>query len=171
MPKTGIFTETESVMEMITEVSELEYELDRNKPMPSKNHALVQSNLTFELRLRYNNQYSFPTEISLDIPIKGAVPDVAIYPKMVFDSFNDESKMAQMPICAIEIISASQFESDMIKKAARYFEAGVQSYWLVDPVFKLIHVFSGPVACKTFTEGTLRDEVADITLELGPIFG
>ncbi|MFZ4646558.1 MAG: Uma2 family endonuclease [Gemmataceae bacterium] len=159
-------------METIVETPELtEYELDRDKPMPSKNHALVQSRLVFALSLEYRHLYDFPTEISLDTPGKGSVPDVAIYPKLTFDSFNDESKMTQMPLCAIEIISASQYEGDMVKKAARYFQAGVKSYWLVNPIFKLVHVFSGPTTYRTFTEGTVTDAAVGISLDMGPIFG
>jgi len=159
-------------METIVETPELtEYELDRGKPMPSKNHALVQSRFAFALTLHCGQNYDFPTEISLDTPGKGAVPDVAIYPKMVFDAFNDETKMTDMPLCAIEIISASQYEGDMVKKAARYFQAGVKSYWLVNPIFKLIHVFSSATTCRTFTEGVVTDEVVGVSLDMGPIFG
>jgi hypothetical protein len=34
-----------------------EYEIERGKPMPSKNHAIVQSNLLFHLRLHFGNVF------------------------------------------------------------------------------------------------------------------
>jgi len=37
-------------MELLAEREISQYELERNKPMPSLNHSIVQSNLIFELK-------------------------------------------------------------------------------------------------------------------------
>lgn len=53
-----------------------DYEIERNKPMPSLNHAIIQGNLLFQLNLKYQIKYSIlpesgPREISArPCPIK-----------------------------------------------------------------------------------------------------
>ena len=41
-----------------------EYEIERNKPMPSLNHSAIQINLGAELRNWYKNQYRLVSERS-----------------------------------------------------------------------------------------------------------
>lgn len=75
-------------MEAVVEVSE--YEAERGKPMPSKNHSIIQSNLIFELKLHYRDTYRFLSEISLENP--RTVLDIGIFPPMDFDPLHDETK-------------------------------------------------------------------------------
>lgn len=149
---------------------ELTYEQERGKPMPSKNHAIVQMNLGFELRKRYDDRYSILSELSLELPDHPAVPDLAIFPKLTFDPLNDEVRMTQMPLGVVEIISPSQGQEELIEKARRYFAAGVQSYWLVNPAFRIVHVTHDARSFRTVTEGVLRDEVLGVEVELGAVF-
>ncbi len=164
-------------MELLTEplVEERElslYELERNKPMPSLNHALVQSNLIFELKTLYRNNYSFPSEIEISMPQKpNCVPDIAIYSKIQFDHLHDIIKMKEMPITAIEIVSSSQSNDDILDKFERYFLAGVQSCWLVMPSFQAISVYSGIGKYQFFNNDmTLTDPTTGIELSLNEIF-
>lgn len=71
------------------------YEIERNNPVPSLNHAIIQGNLIFELMLRYKERYSFPSELSLDLAEWPTVPDLAIYPKMKIDLQNDVVAMTE----------------------------------------------------------------------------
>ena len=41
-------------MEAVLTLSE--YEIERNKPLPSKNHSFIQLNLGSELRAKYKNK-------------------------------------------------------------------------------------------------------------------
>lgn len=158
-------------MEAITEELS-EYERDRGKPMPSKNHAIIQSRLAGQLDVHYGETYTIMTEVKLDIPNteSNAVPDVAIYPVMAFDPLQDEMKMAQMPLGVIEILSPTQTDFELLEKIEKYFNAGVKSCWLVIPTFRLISVFSDRQTSKTFIEGQLHDPVLNITLDLGRVF-
>jgi len=155
-------------MEAVIELSP--YEQERNKPMPSKNHAILQNRIGFELTLHYENQYTVLSEVKLNTPPVDMVPDVAIYPLMEFDSLQDETKMDDMPLGAIEIISPSQGDQELVDKIARYFDFGVKSCWLVQPTFRIITVFSTKTTFKTFIEGELHDLVLDIRLDLKRIF-
>lgn len=123
-------------MEVVAALSE--YEAERGKPMPSKNHSIVQSNLIFELKLHYRSTYSFLSEISLETP--RLVPDVAIFPPMTFDPLHDQTRLNQVPVGVIEILSPTQTQEELVEKAQLYFDAGVQSYWLVNPIFRIVHI-------------------------------
>ena len=55
--------------------------------------------------------------------------------------------------------------------AKNYFEAGIQSYWLVLPDLKTIFVFDQPGEYEVYSKKQqLVDKVLDIQLELSDIF-
>ncbi len=76
--------------------------------MPSKNHGLVQGNMTGELYVSYRKTHSFPTELTLLFDEKEYVPDICIYPKMQYDSKTDEIRVTEPPLTAVEILSPRQ---------------------------------------------------------------
>lgn len=155
-------------MEAIIDRSE--YEQERGKPMPSKNHSILQSRLSFELTLHYQETYSFLPEVKLNTPPVDMVPDIAIYPLIEFDSLHDETKMDEMPLGAIEIISPSQGDQELVDKISRYFDFGVKSCWIVQPTFRIVTVFSDKNTFRPFIEGELNDPVLNIQLDLKRIF-
>ena len=60
-----------------------QYELERNKPMPSFNHSLVQARISSYLLVNYEDKFTSLPEISLQLPkVEAAVLDIAIYPKL-----------------------------------------------------------------------------------------
>ncbi len=148
------------------------YELDRNKPMPSLNHSIVQANTIFELQLNYRNQYRMVSELKLAMPDgpPDTVPDICIFPQIAFDPLGDKVRMKQMPLCAIEILSASQTDEELTEKIDRYFRVGIKSCWLVIPMLKIVSVFSDASTQKTFLNGDLHDEVLDIRVDLNKVF-
>ncbi|AUD03420.1 Uma2 family endonuclease [Spirosoma pollinicola] len=156
-------------MEAVTEQSA--YEQERGKPMPSKVHAYVQSNIIFELKSRYKDRFTFLSEISLDLNGWWSVPDLAIYPKMAIDVRQDEIRITTPPLCAIEIISPMQSLQELVDKSKAYFEHGAQSCWLVLPGLRSIYVFSSFDDFKTFTHtDTLLDDTLKISIPLAEVF-
>jgi Uma2 family endonuclease len=150
-----------------------QYELERGKPMPSKNHAIIQSRLIIAFAQLAGDRYTILSEITIDLPAGGVVPDIALYPPTPYEAFNDEVEMTTPPLCAIEIISPSQSNQQFIKKAENYFKAGTRSCWIVDPVFRQIHVFDSAEHYQTFQAGReelLIDSVMDIRLSLTDLF-
>lgn len=148
-----------------------EYELERNKPMPSLNHSAIQINLGAELRNRYKDRYRLVSEISLDLADWSSVPDICIYPKMPLDLRQDVITMKEPPLCAIEIISPTQSVDELRAKAVKYFEHGVRSCWIVIPTFANIYVFSSPDEYEIYrAPGDLRDAVLEISLPLKEVF-
>jgi Uma2 family endonuclease len=163
----------ELLVESIAEEKELsQYEIERNKPMPSRNHSIVQSTLSMELGMRYRKEYSFFSELNITMPTRpDTVPDIAIYPKMKIDFLHDVISMEEMPLTVIEIISSSQSNDDILAKFERYFFAGVQSCWLVQPSMKAIYVYSQIGKYQFFNdEMTLIDKLTGIELPLNEVF-
>ncbi|MBO0940034.1 Uma2 family endonuclease [Fibrella sp. HMF5335] len=160
---------------VIEEISD--YERERGKPAPSLNHTYVQSNLLFELHMKYRGSYSILPELDL-LMADGSImiPDIAIYHKLPVDFLHDIQSMTTMPLTAVEIISpshrnADQSNDDILAKFERYFAAGVKSCWLVIPSFKAISVYSAPGTYQFFMhDSTLSDPATGIELPLAEVF-
>ena len=149
-----------------------EYELERGKPMPSKNHAMVQGNLLLAIQPRYP-QYRLLPELSLDLPIRDHVPDVAIYlqSQIAFTPGADETKVSTVPLGMIEIMSPTQNFSEFHQKRREYFKAGTKSYWLILPDLLTVYVYHDPEDYDIFTrKDKLIDRQLEIELDLGEIF-
>lgn len=156
---------------MTSELALSEYEIERNKPMPSLNHSILESNLNFLLNLHYRDQYRIASELSLDLAEWPSVPDISILPKMPLDLKNDVSSFNEPPLGVIKIISPSQSLNDLVIKADKYFDHGVKSCWLVLPTLGNIYVFSTPDNYQIFRKNeVLKDEVLAISLPLDQVF-
>ncbi len=155
---------------IIDDVSE--YERERGKPMPTLNHAYLQTNLLVELKTRYRQQYTVLSELNITMPQRpDTVPDIAIYPKLTIDFLHDITSMTQMPLTVVEIVSPSQGDAEIIAKFERYFNAGVQSCWLVLPTLKAVAVYSAIGKYQFFPDNTtLTDVVTGIELPLNDVF-
>lgn len=149
-----------------------DYELERGKPMPSKNHGIIQGNLYFLLRTSYSKLYTLIPEVKVAGTLKDVVPDLAIYDRSVkFTPREDEIKMTEAPLCAIEILSPTQSLSELVAKSKQFFELGTKSYWLVIPDLLTIHILEASGKHTVFVEQqTLRDEGLNIQIELKEIF-
>jgi Uma2 family endonuclease len=149
-----------------------DYEIERNKPMPTLIHGIVQANIGFELKTAYRQKYLIASEVTLDTLPKGSTPDLIILPNQKVNLSGEvPAKYAIHPLATIEIQSASQSLDEMVNKSLIYFEFGVKSCWIVQPRIKAIIVFSGPDEYKFFHhDDVLKDSVLDIELDLQNIF-
>ncbi len=163
-------TEIEEVATIATETKSA-YEIERNKPMPSKNHAIVQTNLVVQLAIKYPKKFRALSEISIVVEDKERVPDIGIFKKLVYTPGNDDIRVSETPIGVIEILSPTQALGDLVTKSVKYFDAGIQSYWLVLPDLKTIFVFDQPEEYEVYSKKQqLIDKVLDIKLELVDVF-
>ena len=149
-----------------------DYERERGKPMPSKNHSTVQLRIIKAL-LRYEAEFTIQPELSLDLDGGPFVPDISVFPKRSSppDWLHDEVRVEEPPLLAIEILSPSQAIQDLTDKFEAYFAAGVKACWLVQPVLKTIAVFASPTDYRVHTEGTIKDPATGIEVALEEIFG
>lgn len=148
-----------------------DYEIERNKPMPDKNHAFIQGNFLFFIRLKYGDRFRVLPEINLDLPIRERVPDVAIYPPMDFIPDENELRMKEIPLGVIEVLSAKQDLAELMVKRAEYFAAGVQTYWLALPALRTVYVFYSPEEYDIYSgKDIMHDKKLGIALDLTEIF-
>ena len=154
------------------EITELlaEYETERQKSMPSKNHSKLQARLSFCLLRAYENTFDIHSELSLELSTGRVNPDIAIYPAQKSDWIEDEIIVKEVPLAVIEILSPTQGIQDLIDKREIYFGAGVKSYWIVQPVFQMIHVFYSKDDYQSFLKGDVIDTALDISIPLSEVF-
>lgn len=139
--------------------------------MPNTVHSVVQADIAFNLKLKCGKKFTIGTELTLDMQPNPLTPDVVVMEKRLVNYQDDTPRESQPPIVAIEIISPSQGYSIFKEKIARYFNFGVQSFWLVEPYFKNIRVFSAPGKFKNFEEGEiLLDPTIGVEIPLQEIF-
>lgn len=169
---------TETVLVQLNELdTESQDTPEEATDMGSFNHSSIQANLAFLLKRL--GQYRVAIELTLDVSsaqldhlqIKDELkPDVCLYPKRELSRPFDILKMTEMPQLAIEILSPRQATEDILRKFAAYFQLGVQSCWLVDPVTENVVVYTALEQRKTVSEGDVVDPVLGIQLPIAEIF-
>ena len=148
-----------------------QYEVERNKPMPSKHHSLIQGNLNAMLYINCKDYRVLP-ELSVIINGNTKVPDIAIYRKEEFDLTHEEIKVKQVPLATIEILSPTQNITELLEKSKDYFDAGVKSYWLIVPPLKMAFVFhqTGSYTASFEKNDILKDKILNVEFSLSEIF-
>jgi Uma2 family endonuclease len=145
------------------------YERERGKPMPSKAHGYIQTNLSVVLA-EYRDQYTTFSELTLELDGRELTPDLAVYPKTEVDLVHDEVRVTDSPLLAVEIASPTQNVQDLIEKIEFLLDAGVQSCWLVQPPLRTVTVFPGNMDSTTVSSGSVTDPVLDVDVSLNAIF-
>ncbi len=119
----------------------LDTELPETKhdEMPSLNHSYICSRILRQLF--QHDSIEALTELTIDID-NGLTPDICVYPaESINPNFSrDIAKVQQMPILAIEVISASQNIQDILEKAERMVKEGVKAVWTIEPYTRSIFV-------------------------------
>ena len=159
-------------MELLIEKESSRYELERGKPVPNAVHGAIQANLSFELKLRYRDQYRIISETSLATQPDGTTPDVVVYPAdITLDYEAEPAKRSDPPLVCIEIQSPSQSNDEMVAKTHLYFDFGVKSCWVVLPVLRAVMVFDRPGHYHFFNfDDVLSDPNTGLELPLEVIF-
>jgi len=147
------------------------YETERDKPMPSLNHAILQRRLVVKLDVAYGSTYEILPEINIDVIDRGRVPDIAITSLLGFNPTSDTIQLKEAPLGVIEILSPKQHLRDLVEKSVDYFKIGIKSYWLVLPELRSIYIAHQPEDFEVFTwKDVLKDDVLNIEINLKEIF-
>ncbi len=146
------------------------YERERGKPRPSFNHSKLQARLSQQLLNQYEDQYDVLSELSLEVPNPLYVPDLCLFPAEPSNWREDEVKVSEVPLTVIEIISPSQTDTELTEKSKAYFAAGVNSYWLVQPVLRTIFVLLPTGDELVFHNNLLTDPTNGISIDLKKVF-
>jgi len=148
-----------------------DYELERGKPIPSKNHGFIQTKLAVLISKSCEDKYEVASEINVLINGNVKVPDLAIFQEATYTPGYDEINVEEIPVGVIEILSPKQSLADLIVKSYQYFEAGVKSYWLALPETQTIYVYYAPNEYYAyFQKGTLVDNKLGIEIDVAKVF-
>ncbi|MBK9335222.1 MAG: Uma2 family endonuclease [Lewinellaceae bacterium] len=149
---------------------EMDYEIERNKPMPNIIHGFLQHKIGVLLDQLFADKFMFISELSLD-STPPSTPDICIYPKRKLDVRTVVAREKEMPLTTIEILSPSQSVNELMHKAWDiYFPLGVKSAWIVVPELKGIHIVLPDNRNYFFNTGTLTDQATGIEIPVERIF-
>ncbi len=154
-------------MDPVTERSD--YEQERGKPLPSRNHGYLQATITGAI-LEYRDQFTPFGELTLQLGDLRVTPDVCVYPKMRLNFQEDEARMTEPPLLAVEIVSPTQSTQDVVDKINDMLDAGVESCWLVQPAMETVTIYTADAKPHTVSSGTVEDPATDIAVEISAIF-
>ncbi|SFE93914.1 Uma2 family endonuclease [Thermoflexibacter ruber] len=140
--------------------------------MPSLYHSVVQSNLAALFYIGYGTEYRALTQPTLLLNDWESEPDLAIFPKRPLNWVLDEIRITEIPLCIIEIISPRQGTQEIKEKFVKYFEAGVPSCWLINPLMETVQIYSSDWQHKSFSkEHTyIQDSSINVSIEFAKIF-
>jgi len=150
-----------------------DYELEREKPTPSKLHGRLQARLIGLLYVSCGQTHTIYSELSIALAPLFAkqVPDIAVYEGLVPYSLADEITVKVPPMLAVEIVSPTQALSEITDKVEGYLSAGVKSCWIVLPELRSVVLSTQVGHYQTFDNpATLRDATTGIELELAQLF-
>lgn len=122
--------------------------IKKMSPAPSRYHQTVAQNLSGIFYTKFRNQqckvYFAPFDVRLPIPSKNkeitiVQPDLCV---VCDESKLDDSGCNGAPELVIEILSPNNSKHDLDTKFKLYEEAGVLEYWIVEPVEKMLLVYT-----------------------------
>jgi Uma2 family endonuclease len=149
----------------------VQYQKERGKPMPSKNHSRIQRRLTVILDKLLSEQYDIYPEFEIELLGKKSVPDICLLPIELPDWEHDMVRGKDVPDLTIEILSPKQALSTLSKKIRDiYFPAGVKSSWIVMPDLKSITILYPNGTIQTYNQGILHDVAIGFEIPLSEIF-
>ena len=145
----------------------LEVKTEKEEEMPSFIHSYLCGEIMEHLA--QNKHFKAFPELTLAIE-NGITPDISIYPRQKEKpSFlRDISKFPDMPVLAIEIISASQSIQQLLEKSQLLIENGVKAVWTVEPFTNTVFVTTKDGE-KRFHNQIVESE--DIKVDFRQIFG
>jgi Uma2 family endonuclease len=146
-----------------------DYERERGKPMPSKLHSVVQTNLLV-LLARYRPEMQVLSELTLRLGDRDLTPDLCLYRDLDVDFSRDETQVTDPPLLAVEIASPTQGIQALVDKAQFLLDHGVASCWVVQPQLRTVTIFTPETEPTTYSEGTVTDPATDVEVELASIF-
>ena len=139
--------------------------IKKMSPAPSSNHQVIAKNIVFKYLLYFENKpctvFFAPFDVRLPVPSKKGdttvvQPDLCI---ICDETKLDDNGCNGAPDLIVEILSPNNSKHDVDTKFKLYEESGVKEYWMVEPVEKMILVYTLQneiyIGLKPFTEGEI----------------
>ena len=156
--------------------------IKKMSPAPKRIHQGISMNFSRELSYFFKKNacglYAAPFDVRLPIPSKKrdttvVQPDICI---VCDKSKLDEAGCNGAPDLIIEILSPGNTKHDVDTKFSLYEEAGVKEYWMVEPLEKLVFIYTLQnekyIGLKPFSEDeTIKSPLfPDLQISLKDIF-
>ena len=108
---------------------------------PSLNHSYVCAQVMRQLLQDQEIQPLPALTLAID---KGLTPDISVFPKAKLqpDFFADVLQSQQLPLLAIDIVSAGQRVQEILTQATLLLKAGIKIVWVVEPYGRSIFVLT-----------------------------
>jgi Uma2 family endonuclease len=112
------------------------------KAMPSLIHGWIQKRLLNILDRAIQRGYAVLPPITFKTTEKGYTPDICVYEthKLHLDFIDVNPTLNIAPILAIEIVSISQSNAELIHKCLEMLSAGVETCWILEPATSIVIV-------------------------------
>ena len=130
-----------------SEYEDVEYNIIHNnneieEEMPSLIHGWIQRRLMKILFRTILNGYEVLPPITFKVTEKGYAPDICVYPasELHLDLIDTNPTLNIAPILAIEIVSVSQGNIELIHKCIDMIKAGVETCWILEPATGIVVV-------------------------------
>lgn len=108
-----------------------------------KPKSFIQSYICSKIfeQIAIDDKFEPMPSLTLDIG-NGLTPDISVYlPERIKPNFlRDIPKYPEMPILAIEVISASQNIQELLEKARKLVAFGTKAVWTIEPFGRTIFV-------------------------------
>jgi len=110
------------------------------KPMPKTNHGIVQTDLSAAINtaLKNNKTGRAITELRCTFGGRSIVPDIAVLPWAAIPRDNNgkasDEGLFEAPHWMIEILSAGQSQTKVVRNILHALAHGTQLGWLIDPL-------------------------------------
>ncbi len=136
-------------------------------PSPTQRHQLLVMNLVAAIRPRLPPGVTVNAGWGWKAGSDEFIPDV-----MVYDSTAEQARLTSTPHLAVEILSGDR-SADTIRKFHKYAQAGLEGYWIIDPVGPVLVAYrlDGDAYRQTrrLAPGTRADlDVGPVTVSLDP---
>ena len=156
--------------------------IKKMSPAPNRNHQSISQNLNFKILTFFRNHtcsvYVAPFDVRLPIPSAKknttvVQPDLCI---ICDESKLDEQGCNGAPDLIVEILSPNNSKHDVHTKFDLYEESGVKEYWMVEPVEKMILVYTlrneKYIGLKPFTMGGIIESplFPEMKIEVDAVF-
>lgn len=114
---------------------------------PRTVHQFAVKKLLFTFEQWFEKGECTPIMAPYDITLKSNNDDINIVQPDLMIICDLEEKLSEdgyykgIPILIAEVVSESSRRMDMVKKLNLYMDSGIQEYWIVDPVKKIITIY------------------------------
>lgn len=134
----------------LTENSELRYELIDGEVIclasPSYRHQVAVDEIHGNFYNWFKGKPCRALTSPFDVTLKKNNDFNVVQPDIIVicdtENVNEKGRYHGVPTLAVEVLSESSRRYDMLKKLDLYMQTGIKEYWMVDPMNKMVHVYS-----------------------------